>query len=181
MALNPQVIETVDYAATLAVCPAGVERGLERMCQSLHRVFGLGRVVRQISIGLKVEWVLPVALGAQEKRGVVNGQVRDDEIGGYQSRNMSSRMLPCSSNGSVVLPASPADFASATAGWIRFASTASKSISSCLPNGRTMKSRLLSIGAHRGVESQAGQTTTRRGLGIWFSGPGPERLLPGLV
>ena len=25
------------------------------------------------------------------------------------------------------------------------------------------------------------KTTTRRGIGIWFLGPGPERLLPGLV
>ena len=98
-----------------------------------------------------------------EDVGVVNGQVRDDRSAVTSSRNMSSRMLPCSSNGIVVLPASSADFTSATARWIRFASTASKSMSSCVPNGRTMKSRLLSIGAHHGVESQAGQT--RRGVG----------------
>src|SRR6185295_14094418 len=55
-------------------------------------------------------------------------------------RNMSSRMLPCSTISVVVEPAMPS---SSRAGWMSLASTASKSTPALTPKGRMMKARVM--------------------------------------
>src|SRR5262249_13753169 len=58
------------------------------------------------------------------------------------SRNISSRILPCRVISRVVRPSIPT---SLSAGTIRSFSTRSKSMPSCVPNGRTMKARATSM------------------------------------
>ncbi len=67
---------------------------------------------------------------------------------------MSSRMFPCSTISVVVLPAMPICL---SAGWMSFASTASKSTPAFVPKGRMMKARVMArarfdppMGARRG-------------------------------